>query len=148
MLKEPIDIYASSSRLVWVLNGDIKPYKGNFRGTPVVIPANREKIPLRAEKGGNLMPYLEARRFITDYKDPQDFVMDNYGKPQPVFGLKYLIDQELTVPEYETITGKSVTSADSKKAAIAVEKKAARELTKELGKRANKIAITEDEPGL
>src|SRR4051812_35259934 len=66
--------YASSGkRLVWVLNKDHMPYTGTYGGVKITIPPNHEKIAKRAADGGNLMPYLEARRFITDFLEPQGF---------------------------------------------------------------------------
>ena len=57
MPAETVDnIKPTGSRLVWVLNRDVNPYRENFNGTDVVIPPNHEK---RVK-----MPFLEARQFL------------------------------------------------------------------------------------
>lgn len=133
----------SSSRLVWVLNRDAKPYKGTFEGIKLVIPANHEKIGKKHHQGGNLMPYLAARQFITDYKEPQDWIQDRAGKLEPVFGPKALYDQELNTEEYLRYVG--LNKEQIKKAAILEEKRARRKISDELKKTPNKIAMKDDE---
>lgn len=140
---EQTDIQTASTRLVWVLNRDVNEYKGTFRGTKITIPANMERIPLRAEKGGNLMPYLEARRFISDLKEAQGFQEDENGDRTPIFGVKSLIDHEMTAEEVKTILGKS--SMDLRKEALSDERSAKKNLQKELDKRPNKL-LMEDDP--
>lgn len=135
------DISLSSSRLCWVLNRDSHPYTGTFRGVKITIPANLEKIPKRAETGGNLLPYLEACHFVRDLKEPQGFQMDSAGKPFPIMGAKMLFEQELTKAEYESITGSKL---DVKKEAATEERKARQKLAKELITVPNKTAV-EDE---
>jgi hypothetical protein len=143
MMHEQTDIQTSSSRLVWVLNRDFTPYKGTFRGIKIEIPGNMKKIPKPASEGGNLMPYLEARRFIVDYKEPQGYEMDNMGKPQPIFGVKALIDQELTQEEFASIVKK--TPAEIKKEILNEERAAKANLTKSLNKNKSKVAYVEEE---
>lgn len=133
----------SGQRLVWVLNRDGKPYKGTFQGQALVIPANLEKIGKLYYEGGNLMPYLAAREFITEYKEPQDWVMDKSGKPQPIFGPKALDSYELTEEEFVKFVNKS--SSQIKKELAAEERSARKNLTKELEKRPGKIAAADDE---
>ena len=135
----------TGGRLVWVLNKDEKySYKGTFQNVTVEIPPGRQKIAKPYTKGGNLMPYIDARAFITDLKEPQDFVMDRNGKPQPIFRTKELYDLELTPEEYESIVGK--TSKEGKKELAAEEKRARRTLTEELNKRPGKVAVNDEEP--
>jgi len=139
-----IDVQTTSSRLVWVLNRDLVPYKGTFQGDQIVIPPNMEKIPKLVTNGGNLMPYMDARRFIVDLKEPQSFDMDNMGKPQPRFGIKALIDQELTADEVAKFLNKTPTQL--KREAVAEEKTAARNLSKELNKaRPGKVSFQEED---
>lgn len=133
----------SGQRLVWVLNRDGKPYKGTFEGQPIVIPENLQKIGKLYYEGGNLMPYLAARQFITDYKEPQEWVMDKSGKPQPVFGPKALDSYDLTAEEFNTYVRK--TSSQLKKELAAEERRARKNLSKELENRPNKIAAADDE---
>jgi hypothetical protein len=135
----------SSSRMVWVLNRDSHPYSARFRGTPITIPANLEKIMKRAEDGGNLLPYLEAVRFVRDLIEPQGYEMDSQGKPQPIFRSKMLFEQELTADEFMKLTGKKpqVTAKD----VLKEEKKARSKLTEALMKNANpnKVQVDPDE---
>ena len=144
MNTEQTDIYASAARLVWVLNRDrIHSYKGNFRGNKVEIPPNEEKIPKLAQHGGNLMPYLEARRFITDLKDPQGFLEDDNGGRQPIFRSKELYDMELTQEEFDMIVKK--TPAQVKKEVMNEERAAKRKINDALDKKTNKRAIEDEE---
>lgn len=134
----------TGNRLVWVLNRDMRySYKGTHQGVKVEIPAAHQKIAKHFTQGGNLMPYIEARAFITDYKEPQDFVMDRNGKPQPIFRTKELYDLELSAEEYDEIVGK--TSKQGKKELAAEEKRARKTLSEELGKRPGKVAVTDEE---
>lgn len=133
----------SGQRLVWVLNRDRKEYKGTFQGKPLVIPPDLEKVGKIYYEGGNLMPYLAAREFITDFKEPQDWVMDKAGKPQPIFGPKALDSYELTPEEFDKYVRK--TSSQLKKELAAEERKARKTLSKELDKRSGKIAAADDE---
>lgn len=131
------------ARLVWVLNRDVKPYMGTYRGVKVTIPANMEKIGKRFDKGGNLMGYLEAREFITDLKEPQGFREDGSGKREPIFGVKALLDAELTEEEFGKYVGK--TKEQLKKEAASDERRASKNLSKALNKIPRKIAVGDDE---
>ena len=126
-----------SNRLVWVLNTHTDPYKAEFQGTRIVVPAMCEKIPKHVRDGGNLMEYLAARKFIGDFKQPQ-------GKTEtgePIFGPKALQSIELTEKERAEITGTSKT--DVAKEAAAEERKARRSLTENLKKVSNKVSLAE-----
>ena len=102
-----------------------------------------EKIPKRTEDGGNLMPYLEARHFICDLKEAQEWIEDQGGRRQPVFGVKALIDQELSPEEFDKYVGKTSTQIEEINEKF--EKKAKRDLNKALKQpRMNKISL-EDE---
>lgn len=131
------------ARLVWVLNRDENPYIGHYRGTRIEVPAEKAKIAKRYDQGGNLMPYLEAREFITDLKEPQKYEPDGAGKMQPIFGPKALFSQELNQDEFDKIVGKS--KEQLKKEAAQDERKARKKLNSELAKVPNKIAVGDDE---
>lgn len=136
-------IQSISGRLVWVLNRDVKSYKGTFQGIKIEIPPNMEKIPKLTRDGGNLMPSLDAGHFVRDLKEPQEVRMDNFGKPEYIFGPKALMEMELTPREREEILNK--TEAQLKKEVVAEEKRAKRTLNKELDKVKNKVAVTEED---
>jgi hypothetical protein len=138
------DIYESASRLVWVLNNDRNhSYAGHFEGGVVTIPADRQKIPKLFSQGGNLMPYLSARHFITDFKEPQGWEKDRHGKENPIFRTKELYHEELTAEEYARIVKK--TPEQLKKEKIADSKRAVKRLNKELNERPNKVELAEDD---
>lgn len=134
----------TAQRLVWILNRDVEPYVAEYQGLKVTIPPSGEKIAKHARDGGNLMPYLDARHFITDLKQPQKWVMDpRGGSPQPVFGIKALYSHELTEDEFNKIVGK--TKTEVKKEAILEEKRVRKSLTKALNERSNKVKLEDDE---
>jgi hypothetical protein len=131
---------STMSRLVWVLNRDPEhSYKAEFQGVKIEIPADRQKIAKHVRDGGNLMEYLAARRFITDYKQPQGMTASG----EFIFLSKELYDQELNEDELKSITGKS--KADLKKLEVQDEKKARRKLKEELAKVPNKIQVQDEE---
>jgi hypothetical protein len=137
------DITLSSSRLCWVLNRDpIYSYKAVYRGTLIEVPPNLQKIAKRTEEGGNLMPYLEACRFVRDLVEPQGFEMVN-GKPEPIFRKKMLFEQELSLEEFKELHGGK--RVDIKKEVAKEERKARQKLTQELTKVPNKVAVPDDD---
>lgn len=133
----------SASRLVWVLNRDpVFEYKARYRGDLVTIPKNMEKIPKTTGQGGNLMPYMEACRFVRDLVEPQGYEMDAAGKPQPVFRNKMLLEQELTAEEFIQITGKAI---DQKKERAREERDARDKLNRNLNKVSNKVKVEDED---
>lgn len=133
-----------TNRLVWVLNRDIKySYKANWRGIKVCIPPDKEKIAKRFEDGGNLFPYLEAVKFVRDLKEPQEWIDDGGGKPQPIFRTKELFEHELTKEEFDKIVGK--TEATVKKEIVLAEKSAKRTFKKTMDNVKNKQLVTEED---
>jgi hypothetical protein len=130
---------ASMSRLAWVLNKSDQPYRAEFQSIDITIPADRQKIAKHVRDGGNLMEYLAACKFRSDYKQPQSFAKDG----TPIFGTKELYIQELTDEELEAIAGK--TKADLKKQALVEEKKVRRTMKAALDKIPNKVLAPNDE---
>jgi hypothetical protein len=130
---------SSMARLTWVLNRADRPYKAEFQGMQITIPPRYQKIAKHVRDGGNLMEYLAARKFIVDFKQPQEFTQ----KGEPLFFSKELIDEPLTEDELKAISGKS--SNDLKKEAASDEKKVRRELKKALDKIPNKVAVADEE---
>lgn len=135
----------TSSRLVWVLNRHrTEPYRAEFRGMEITIPANFEKIPRHVRDGGNLMEYLEACKFVRDFKVPQKWVPNpRTGQVEPIFSTKELFEEEMTAEEVKKILQKS--TAELKKEVAAEERAARKVLTKELNKNPNKVALTTSE---
>lgn len=127
------------SRLCWVLNHDSQPYKAEFQGMNIVIPAFNEKIAKHVRDGGNLMEYLAACKFRSDYKQPQSFTQ----KGEPIFGLKCLRVEELSDEEREKIEGK--TAKDIAKEVLTEEKKIRAKIKKETAKNPNKILVASEE---
>jgi len=84
-----------SNRLVWVLNRELVPYTETFRGAPITVPPNNEKVLL--------MQFLAARRFLAQPKAPAESLPDG----TIVTPRKALWTLELTDEERETATGKS-----------------------------------------
>lgn len=129
---------ASMARLTWVLNRDEAPYKAEFQGMQITIPADKQKIAKHVRDGGNLMEYLAASKFKSDLKQPQSFSSTG----EPLFGPKALFLQELTDEEEAAITGKSKT--DLKKQVASEEKKVRRHMKAALDKIPNKTAVIDD----
>lgn len=138
------ELEKSSNRWVWILNRDVEPYKAEFQGLDITIPPNMQKIAKHVRDGGNLMEYLAACKFVRDFKQPQKWVPTRGGGLEPIFGVKALLEHEMTEDEVETILGK--TKTDLKKDAATEEKKARRDLKKSLDKIPGKVAAElEDE---
>jgi len=133
----------SSSRLIWVLSRGDKAYKGTHQGVEVTIPPRMQKVPKRYTEGGNLFPFMDGHAFRTSLKEPQEWKMDNAGKPFPVFSDKPLFCEELTPEEYAEFVGRTPTQI--KKEIASEEKMAKKKLNEELNKRPNKVAVLEDE---
>lgn len=77
---------SDANRLVWVLNRDPeRDYVETYKDDEIRIPKNLQRVPKLIKDGGNLMPWLSARKFLgqpvaTSQKDPQGNVI-NMGKP-------------------------------------------------------------------
>lgn len=83
------------NRLVWVLNNHHEAYTEDFRGDKITVPANREKIGKTFLEGGNLMPYLAARKFLGQPKTAGYILPDGRWFTPP----KALETVELTTDE-------------------------------------------------
>ena len=130
------------SRLTWVLNQDGSPYKAEFQGMEITIPANRQKIFKHVREGGNLMEYLAASKFKSDYKMPQGFHKDG----SPIYGPKALYLEEMTDEESAKVGAKS--KAELKKLELVEEKKVRRKVKEALDKipeGPHKTAASDDE---
>lgn len=126
---------AIQTRMVWVLNSDFRSYTEDYRGKPLTVPPNSQKIPKRIYDGGNLMEFIEARMFLGNMKVPQK--IDGKWVETP----KALRTEELTEKEYKEIFGKDASAL--KKEAAEFEKKSKRKLNSELKKVSNKVEVEE-----
>lgn len=109
------------NRLVWVLNRDPeRDYHEKYKDEDVMIPKNLRRIPKLLKDGGNLMPWLAARKFLgqpvtPSSKTPQGEII-NMGKP--------LCTSELTDEERMELSGTNVVQLKKiKDAELQAEKK-------------------------
>jgi hypothetical protein len=77
---------SDANRLVWVLNRDPeRDYVETYKDDEIRIPKNLGRVPALVTNGGNLMPWLSARKFLgqpvaQSQKTPHGEII-NMGKP-------------------------------------------------------------------